>query len=469
MEIKFRAFDYHSDDTFNESEYEYCGDTENGWIIKRNDEIYLELGPGYKLLKTKQCGICSTDLARRYLPFPLPQIIGHEVVAYDIEKEQDCVVEINDTHFARNQKVSDAFCQYGLPTHCPERMVLGIDRLPGGFGPYILAPVNSVIPVGNVSSRAAVLLEPFAAALHAVTSSPPQNGDHVAILGTGKLGLLLLAALKVFRENTQTVFKITALSRHTSILKRAIGMGADEFINIQEVGYSSLKELFDLVFDTTGSPSGFETALLLAKREVHLKSTNGQEVCGLKNLTEFVVDELSLLPFSKKNLAFNWGNHERLNQWVYLSKGSQKISIPKEYQVFNKSYASAEKHLKTDCFQQGVPRYDLGVASTISEIDLNIRPNSSHENSLIRPRGAILFDGDHGENPLLRFISSGKTLRSSRCGDFRNALKLLEENEAVVKMMEEYMISHYFPYKELVKAYETAHQSNSVKVVINYE
>ena len=62
-----------------------------------------------------------------------------------------------------------AFCASGLHKHCPERLVLGIHDLPGGFGPWILAPTRAVhrIP-DNVPSGTAVLIEPFAAALNAV-------------------------------------------------------------------------------------------------------------------------------------------------------------------------------------------------------------------------------------------------------------------------------------------------------------
>jgi len=34
---------------------------------------------------------------------------------------------------------------------------------------------------------------------------------------------------------------------------------------------------FDIVYDTTSTPEGFAAAIRLAKREVHLKSTNGRK------------------------------------------------------------------------------------------------------------------------------------------------------------------------------------------------
>ena len=54
---------------------------------------------------------------------------------------------------ARGDLVQDAFCDSGIPTHSPTRLVLGIDRLPGGFGPFILAPQNAIVPYEKISDR----------------------------------------------------------------------------------------------------------------------------------------------------------------------------------------------------------------------------------------------------------------------------------------------------------------------------
>ena len=49
------------------------------------------------------------------------------------------------------EKNFDSFCKNSLPTHSPTRMVLGIDRLLGGFSPYILVPKNNIIPLEKLS------------------------------------------------------------------------------------------------------------------------------------------------------------------------------------------------------------------------------------------------------------------------------------------------------------------------------
>lgn len=56
-----------------------------------------------------------------------------------------------------------------MHTHCPDRLTLGIDRLPGGFAHHVLAPVHAIVEVpDDMPVQCAVLCEPLAAALQGV-------------------------------------------------------------------------------------------------------------------------------------------------------------------------------------------------------------------------------------------------------------------------------------------------------------
>lgn len=468
MQIAFKALEYTNDGTFSEAIYEFIGSVDNGWQIKRNNRDHLTLGPGYQLIKTKLCGICSTDINRRFLPFPLPQITGHEIVATSLDNEdQKFVVEINDTSYYRGDSQLDPFSQCGLYIHSPGKKVIGIDRLPGGFGPYILAPKKSIIPIGDLNEYTAVLMEPFSAALHAVLVSPPEDGDNVAVLGPRKLGALIIAALAAYRRSSGRDFNITALARRQNILQLCVRLGADQGIDISEAKTQAQPAKFDIVYDTTGSAAGFELALKLAKREVHLKSTNGQETCGLDTLTAFVVDELSLLMFNHKNIDFAWSHENRTNETVYLSPNVEPLSIQGK-RCFQESAMQASQILESSEFDGTLRRFDVAVASSPEEIDQIIRPRSKDQDSILRPRGTILFKGDPVDNPLLSFISKGGTLRSSRCGEFNVALEFLKENRDIADNIAHFLISHIFPGEELIDAFNLAQQSSSLKVVIKH-
>jgi threonine dehydrogenase-like Zn-dependent dehydrogenase len=466
MKQSFTSLEYKSDDSFQESEYTYNGSEETSWEVSRNGEKILELGKGYKLLKTRICGVCSTDLDRRFLPFPLPQIIGHELIAEDPITKIKYAVEINDTPDARGDEL-DIFCKSGIPTHSPNRKVLGIDRLPGGFGKYILAPKNAMVDIENVPEKTAVMIEPFSAALQAVIASPPKEGTEVAVLGPRRLGSLVLAALVGYRNSTKSKFKIVSIARHEHLLKLSLELGADEAIDLRNTSIESLEKRFSIVYDTTSKPDGFELAMKLSNSEVHLKSTNGLVVCGLKNMTALVVDELSILPYSEKNLEFHWENSNYKNEKIYISPNlkNKSLRVSIEYAL---SFEEALNALNNKDFSSRLPRFDLAIASSLEEIDSCIRPKENTEDSLVRPRGAILFHGDSNGNPMLEFLNRGGSIRSSRCGDFHLSMKILKENPKLGELISEKMITNEFPATELAQAFTTARDSNSVKVIIKH-
>ena len=163
-----------------------------------------------------------------------------------------------------------------------------------------------------------------------------------------------------------------------------------------------------------------------------------------------------------------WDNEKRQNQAVYVAPGVEQIRL-KDKVIYQKEAGEAETILDSPEFEGRIPRFDLAVASSLAEIDAIVRPGKDHENSLVRPRGAILFKGAARGNPLLDFIARGGSLRSSRCGDFHMALDLVRKNSDIAGNLSHYMISHMFPVNEIETAFQYARQSNSVKVVVKHK
>ena len=277
-ELKYQAFEYTKEDSFVQRNFVLKQNEVEEWVLFADNNPRESLGMGLIPLDVVACGICSTDLSRRFLPFPLPQIIGHEVLARD-GKNRRVAVGINASHYARGDAHKCDYCGQGLDRHCPKRMVLGIDRLPGGFGSKILAPVNSILEIpDSITDKTAILIEPFAAALHAVESISPKKGDKIAVLGPKKLGLLVIAALNIYKSSKNIDLEIIALPRRKELLSLAKECGANEAHVIEDQGKFIKDEQYDVVIDTTGNPQAFFLALRIAKREVHIKSTHGQSV-----------------------------------------------------------------------------------------------------------------------------------------------------------------------------------------------
>jgi threonine dehydrogenase-like Zn-dependent dehydrogenase len=473
--VDFSALEYTKNATFQQTSYRYEGDTETGWSILRGGKEHLALPRGYRLLQSTRCGVCSTDLARHHLPFALPQITGHEVIARD-EDGKTVAAEINASHISTGSPLAEScpFCRQGLPTHCPDRLTLGIDRLPGGFAPWILVPEGNVVEVpGTVDPFVAVLIEPFAAALHGTERIDPRGLKRVAVLGAGRLGLLMVVALKGMREAMGDSFSIEAIDRRRGRRRIASALGADRVWDDTRAVMNDADNQapFDVVFESTGSPQGLELALAMASREVHLKSTTGVPSLGLEHATEMVVDEVSVGPLERgdddpippptasEDMALIVGSHLSDEQVRTVDRaGYQTVRIRNDddlQKVFDRVRAGDSKQVH------------LALVESIEPVDKLLRPWPDREQGIIRPRGTLLVaDVDQPRAGLLGpILERGIKISTSRCGDFRKALPVIE------RLVEEgvdlgSLLTDTLPAGHLPQAFERAQSPDSVKVVV---
>lgn len=473
-DLAFDALDYRADQTFASARYRYVGDETHGWVVLRDGAELLRLGPGYRLLRVRECGVCATDLARHHLPFPLPQVIGHEVLAVD-DRGRRYVVEINASCQARGLADACAFCRAGLPTHCPRRITLGIHDLPGGFGPWILAPVDACLPVPpTVPDAAAVLIEPFAAALHGVRMVDPKPGERIAVLGPRRLGMLAVAALAGVRAGMRARgqdFAVAAVVRDPALLPLAAKFGATEG---HLLGDGVADGAFDVVVDTTGNPDGLLTAIRLARREVHLKSTHGQPSGGLRHLTEMVVDELGLAPFPANEPVAGAADWDRLRtgsrpRVAWLAKHEPPAWLLARADVRRGDAATLAAHFAAAA--DGLPRADVAVADDAAGVDAAVRPRAGSEEPLVRPRGLVLVHPHavtEGAPLLDAVVRRGLRLSTSRCGDFAPALALLASDPELARIGER-LVTHRFRGEQLAEAFATARSRGCIKAVVAQE
>ncbi len=477
MKLEFKAPQMLADGTFSRATFVYDGDEEGGWILYRDGVEFMRLGAGFRALQVLHCGVCSTDIARPYLPYPLPQIVGHEVAVLDSDGNL-ASVEINASHLARGLDESCPYCDNGIDTQCPHRITMGIDRLPGGFAPYLLAPVHAItrMPEG-VSPAATTLVEPLAAAIHAVESDPPREGSNVAVIGPRRLGMLILAALKIYRKKHSMNFNIVAILRSKRLSTIALEAGADQVLTGEEKDNSDPSGIFQLIYDTTGTLDGFDSALRWTESRIHLKSTTGRETGGMHHLSDLVVDELAILPFSPEALAYGWENERRKNRNVYVHPEipEEKLqSIKSEYPElqFHRMDPLAALEFCPNLTNARLPRFDLAMVLSPAGADSVVRPRIGSEESLIRPRGAILvlMDKAHKDSSNLwkALLERNLQLRSSRCGSFARVVDYFKEDPTLAARLERLLITDHYPLDEIELAFDHARKgSQSIKVVVD--
>lgn len=229
-----------------------------------------------------EAGICETDLqlCRGYMGFR--GILGHEFVGIARSGRfmgQRVVGEINCA--CRVCSV----CRSGLPTHCPERTVVGILNHDGAFAETVLIPEHNLHPVpDSLSTSTAVFVEPVAAACR-IVEQVSVTGRRVAVLGDGRLGNLSAQVLRHHGADVHVVGKHPAKLE----LLRYLGIGTVLLSELQS------NRSCDIVVDCTGSPTGLETALQLIRPcgTIVLKTTVA--ATQTLHMAPFVIDEITLL------------------------------------------------------------------------------------------------------------------------------------------------------------------------------
>jgi len=146
----------------------------------------------------------------------------------------------------------------------------------GSWSPFFVAHKSQLLKVpDSVDDENGVMVEPFAVALHAVMRNFPGDDETVLVVGSGVIGLCVVAALRALGSRARVI----ALAKHPFQAEMARRYGADEVIRPVKGYYHELAEMLgaalrkpimgkpvviggaDLVFDCVGSGASIDDAL----------------------------------------------------------------------------------------------------------------------------------------------------------------------------------------------------------------
>ena len=242
---------------------------------------------GEALVRVLAVGVCNTDLeiVRGYAGFR--GTLGHEFVGV-VERSGDpslagarVVGEINCGCGAC------ALCLAGDARHCAARTVLGIVGRDGAMADFVSLPERNLLRVPEgVADEEAVFVEPLAAALEILDQVPVDGATRVALVGDGKLGLLIGQVLAT------TGARVTAFGRYASKLAILAARGVATHV-AGEAGAPAGP--FDLVVEASGSAAGFAFAqqIVRPRGTIVLKSTIHGDVPF--DATSLIVNEVTLV------------------------------------------------------------------------------------------------------------------------------------------------------------------------------
>ena len=263
-------------------------------LVFDNELKYVENYPnpipqkGEVLIKVTHAGICNTDveITKGYMGFK--GICGHEFlgIVEEVNAEDKSLLGKRVTGEINLGCNNCPDCFNNMQRHCQNRQTFGILKKDGAFAEYVTLPIENVVEIpATISDEDAILIEPLAAALEILEQVHIKPADKVAILGDGKLGLLISLVLSTTQADVVTIGK------HENKL---------DILNKQGIKTKFLKDAnemkyYDIVVDATGSVDGFEKAISLVKpRGIFvLKSTVAAE--KPLNLAPVVIDEITIV------------------------------------------------------------------------------------------------------------------------------------------------------------------------------
>nr|WP_306812998.1 zinc-binding alcohol dehydrogenase family protein [Paenibacillus soyae] len=159
------------------------------------------LTEGHAIVSLRRIGICGTDYHafKGNQPFfHYPRILGHELSGV-IEQ-----IGANEQGLAARDPVAIIpylhcgeclACRRGRTNCCTSMQVLGVHQ-DGGMRERIAVPVSHLLKAEGLTFDEAAMVEPLAIGAHAVRRAEIEPGDTVLVIGSGPIGLGVMAFAK---------------------------------------------------------------------------------------------------------------------------------------------------------------------------------------------------------------------------------------------------------------------------------
>ncbi|WP_137288443.1 zinc-dependent alcohol dehydrogenase [Natronorubrum halophilum] len=231
-----------------------------------------EPAAGEALIEVDYAGLCGSDAGiykfkSAFERMTMPTVIGHEYTGR--------VVEIGDgvSDFAVGDRVVERpirgcgscyQCRLGEENVCQDSVITGVDH-DGAYAGYISVPETALqhVPDG-VDPKHAALVEPTSIGARAVIqNSCVGAGSRVMVAGPGPIGLLT-AQIADSQGGDVVVAGVGSDTNYRLPLAEELGFRT---LNVEEHDLEAAREEltdgagYDVVFDTTGHPSGLTMAV----------------------------------------------------------------------------------------------------------------------------------------------------------------------------------------------------------------
>lgn len=240
-------------------------------------------GAGELLIEVSVASICGTDaseyghgpvLVPLHEPHPVtghggPTILGHEFVGRVIAVDDVPGFEVGDRVVSgAGASCGDClWCREGRTNLCDRYYTIGI-HTHGGLAERVVAPASTCRRVpDSLTDEAAVLAQPLAVAVHAVSRAAVTGSDSLAVVGVGGIGAFIVAAAR-----HRGVERIIAVDVDDRRLHTAAALGAAVTVDARH--HDPLTAILEatggvgasVVAEVSGATTSFPLALSAVRR-----------------------------------------------------------------------------------------------------------------------------------------------------------------------------------------------------------
>lgn len=221
--------------------------------------------PGTAIVRIRRIGICGTDLHafKGNQPFfSYPRVLGHELagIVEQADDAQHAIKAGDQVSIIPYMHCGECIaCRYGKTNCCTDMKVLGV-HIDGGMREQIAVPLTHLLVTNELTLDQAAVLEPLSIGAHAVRRAELRAGETVLVIGSGPIGLGVMAFAK---HRGARVIAMDIQEERLAFCKRWARV--DETVNALHGAKERLAELTDgeyptVVFDATGNARSMQDA-----------------------------------------------------------------------------------------------------------------------------------------------------------------------------------------------------------------
>ncbi len=259
-------------------------------FIDVHELAFGELHANWVRVKVLFCGICGSDMSKfnGHRKLDYPESIGHEFVGRIIQVGRDiskfAVGDVVTTDLNYRCGLCSKCFEYR--SHLCERNDVGLfsNR---GFASTVDIEVSYLTTIDGAMGPHLALSEPLSCVLHAKNWAQITPTDRVLIIGAGGIGLCM--AFAFFCDQSAPLVAI-----HDKSAGRLDNL-------IEPMGHSGMPlkqvdDLYDVVFDLSGTASGLELAAS--------RTASGGRLCSMTHLADFSETTFLLEALTRRDITF---------------------------------------------------------------------------------------------------------------------------------------------------------------------